>query len=362
MINKIKFKIIEILNEEYYNKLLDEVARNIYFGTSDLKISGDFGERVESQLVERLFNLSLKDAQSGIFYKIENSIPEKDYKSFLLRLLLSKDTTLNVIEKIMSDDTIILHKTFNDFIYPTYASNETHEITNIYPNNELRDNTIKLLLTNPSNKFNDNYIKHTLSSIELFVQSEIRHYSNNQGILFMDKTEELKQAKVDLYEEIFSKLDRNPYVSKDSLLSYLKENKTNLYSSTIFALFDYCELNKAEQKEFIENHLSKGTLESFLMYNKLNVMDSSDKIILVNSDNKKTILNLNGYTMSKVEILIDSIRDINSNSNEDVKREMLLSLNETLGSNIELESISNVIEFKLERENFEQTLDIKDFK
>lgn len=155
----------------------------------------------------------------------------------------------------------------------------------------------------------------------------------------------------------FSIIKQSEILTKESLLNCLRDevfhntvieedvgnNDYSVKSSFVFELLLYLKLSKFEKYEYIRSCKNMNFYTAIDEFTKEIVYDCKIKIpyICVVNGLVKTLINVEGFSKDRVEIIILSLKLIISEQDDNKKNEMLTELNHSVNSNIALDSFSN---------------------
>ena len=335
MLEELKFKFIKFANKEYYDKLISNVALEVYTKNLDKlqffkKYSEDFAKD---------FIIDIDNKIKEFFY---NDLKNVNYDNLKKRIhIINKESQESVIKKLIDDNefetlkNIIVNKDKISRVYeiskeiflPKF-SKEQEEIVNLKSKELLLSKIISL--DNTGIVLNE-YLKQILGAIDEKVKYKEDYFqkvlNNAENPLFFNKKE---------LENIF-----NINVSKETILDFINKEENKLYLSKsnhpkmLLVILDYLEIDKFEQYELIKNKIdNEYIIKIFCLNNNLEELLIKEKSLLIN-DNKS--INISDYSNEKTNILIESLIDINNVSNYKTKGALIEKLNEHIPIKLTLE-------------------------
>ena len=335
MLEELKFKFIKFANKEYYDKLISNVALEVYTKNLDKlqffkKYSEDFAKDFIIDIDNKIKEFIYNDLKNGIYDNLKKRI-----------YIINKESQESVIKKLIDDNefetlkNIIVNKDKISRVYeiskeiflPKF-SEEQEEIVNLKSKELLLSKIISL--DNTGIVLNE-YLKQILGAIDEKVKYKEDYFqkvlNNAENPLFFNKKE---------LENIF-----NINVSKETILDFINKEENKLYLSKsnhpkmLLVILDYLEIDKFEQYELIKNKIdNEYIIKIFCLNNNLEELLIKEKSLLIN-DNKS--INISDYSNEKTNILIESLIDINNVSNYKTKGALIEKLNEHIPIKLTLE-------------------------
>jgi len=335
MLEELKFKFIKFANKEYYDKLISNVALEVYTKNLDKlqffkKYSEDFAKDfiidIDNKIKEFFYN-DLKNVNYDNLKKRIYTINKKSQESVIKKLIDDNEfeTLKNII--VNKDKISRVYELSKEIFLPRF-SEEQEEIVNLKSKELLLSKIISL--DNTGIVLNE-YLKQILGAIDEKVKYKEDYFqkvlNNAENPLFFNKKE---------LENIF-----NINVSKETILDFINKEENKLYLSKsnhpkmLLVILDYLEIDKFEQYELIKNKIdNEYIIKIFCLNNNLEELLIKEKSLLIN-DNKS--INISDYSNEKTNILIESLIDINNVSNYKTKGALIEKLNEHIPIKLTLE-------------------------
>ena len=340
MLEELKFKFIKFANKEYYDKLISNVALEVYTKNLDKyqffkKYSEDFAEDFIINIDDKIKGFIYNDLKNGIYDNLKKgiyTINKESQESVIKRLI--DDNEFEALKNIIVDkDKISISRVYEvskEIFLPRF-SEEQEEIVNLKSKELLLSKIISL--DNTGIVLNE-YLKQILGAIDEKVKYKEDYWqkvlNNAENPLFFNKKE---------LENIF-----NINVSKETILDFINKEENKLYLSKsnhpkmLLVILDYLEIDKFEQYELIKNKIdNEYIIKNFCLNNNLEELLIKEKSLLIN-DNKS--INISDYSNEKTNILIESLIDINNVSNYKTKGALIEKLNEHIPIKLTLEDFN----------------------
>lgn len=340
MLEELKFKFIKFANKEYYDKLISNVALEVYTKNLDKyqffkKYSEDFAEDFIINIDDKIKGFIYNDLKNGIYDNLKKgiyTINKESQESVIKRLI--DDNEFEALKNIIVDkDKISISRVYEvskEIFLPRF-SEEQEEIVNLKSKELLLSKIISL--DNTGIVLNE-YLKQILGAIDEKVKYKEDYFqkvlNNAENPLFFNKKE---------LENIF-----NINVSKETILDFINKEENKLYLSKsnhpkmLLVILDYLEIDKFEQYELIKNKIdNEYIIKNFCLNNNLEELLIKEKSLLIN-DNKS--INISDYSNEKTNILIESLIDINNVSNYKTKGALIEKLNEHIPIKLTLEDFN----------------------
>ncbi len=337
MLEELKFKFIKFANKEYYDKLISNVALEVYTKNLDKyqffkKYSEDFAKDFIINIDDKIKGFIYNDLKNGIYDNLKKgiyTINKESQESVIKRLI--DDNEFEALKNIIVDkDKISISRVYEvskEIFLPRF-SEEQEEIVNLKSKELLLSKIISL--DNTGIVLNE-YLKQILGAIDEKVKYKEDYWqkvlNNAENPLFFNKKE---------LENIF-----NINVSKETILDFINKEENKLYLSKsnhpkmLLVILDYLEIDKFEQYELIKNKIdNEYIIKNFCLNNNLEELLIKEKSLLIN-DNKS--INISDYSNEKTNILIESLIDINNVSNYKTKGALIEKLNEHIPIKLTLE-------------------------
>lgn len=337
MLEELKFKFIKFANKEYYDKLISNVALEVYTKNLDKhqffkKYSEDFAKDFIINIDDKIKGFIYNDLKNGIYDNLKKgiyTINKESQESVIKRLI--DDNEFEALKNIIVDkDKISISRVYEvskEIFLPRF-SEEQEEIVNLKSKELLLSKIISL--DNTGIVLNE-YLKQILGAIDEKVKYKENYFqkvlNNAENPLFFNKKE---------LENIF-----NINVSKETILDFINKEENKLYLSKsnhpkmLLVILDYLEIDKFEQYELIKNKIdNEYIIKNFCLNNNLEELLIKEKSLLIN-DNKS--INISDYSNEKTNILIESLIDINNVSNYKTKGALIEKLNEHIPIKLTLE-------------------------
>ena len=337
MLEELKFKFIKFANKEYYDKLISNVALEVYTKKLDKhqffkKYSEDFAKDFIINIDDKIKGFIYNDLKNGIYDNLKKGIYiiNKESQESVIKKLID-DNEFEALKNIIVDkDKISISRVYEvskEIFLPRF-SEEQEEIVNLKSKELLLSKIISL--DNTGIVLNE-YLKQILGAIDEKVKYKEDYFqkvlNNAENPLFFNKKE---------LENIF-----NINVSKETILDFINKEENKLYLSKsnhpkmLLVILDYLEIDKFEQYELIKNKIdNEYIIKNFCLNNNLEELLIKEKSLLIN-DNKS--INISDYSNEKTNILIESLIDINNVSNYKTKGALIEKLNEHIPIKLTLE-------------------------
>lgn len=340
MLEELKFKFIKFANKEYYDKLISNVALEVYTKNLDKhqffkKYSEDFAKDFIINIDDKIKGFIYNDLKNGIYDNLKKGIYtiNKESQESVIKKLID-DNEFEALKNIIVDKDKIsisrLYEVSKEIFLPRF-SEEQEEIVNLKSKELLLSKIISL--DNTGIVLNE-YLKQILGAIDEKVKYKENYFqkvlNNAENPLFFNKKE---------LENIF-----NINVSKETILDFINKEENKLYLSKsnhpkmLLVILDYLEIDKFEQYELIKNKIdNEYIIKNFCLNNNLEELLIKEKSLLIN-DNKS--INISDYSNEKINILIESLIDINNVSNYKTKGALIEKLNEHIPIKLTLEDFN----------------------
>lgn len=340
MLEELKFKFIKFANKEYYDKLISNVALEVYTKNLDKhqffkKYSEDFAKDFIINIDDKIKGFIYNDLKNGIYDNLKKGIYtiNKESQESVIKKLID-DNEFEALKNIIVDkDKISISRVYEvskEIFLPRF-SEEQEEIVNLKSKELLLSKIISL--DNTGIVLNE-YLKQILGAIDEKVKYKEDYFqkvlNNAENPLFFNKKE---------LENIF-----NINVSKETILDFINKEENKLYLSKsnhpkmLLVILDYLEIDKFEQYELIKNKIdNEYIIKNFCLNNNLEELLIKEKSLLIN-DNKS--INISDYSNEKTNILIESLIDINNVSNYKTKGALIEKLNEHIPIKLTLEDFN----------------------
>ena len=337
MLEELKFKFIKFANKEYYDKLISNVALEVYTKNLDKlqffkKYSEDFAKDFIIDIDNKIKEFIYNDLKNGIYDNLKKGIHtiSKGFQESVIKKLID-DNEFEALKNIIVDkDKISISRVYEvskEIFLPRFSEKQ-EEIVNLKSKELLLSKIISL--DNTGIVLNE-YLKQILGAIDEKVKYKEDYFqkvlNNAENPLFFNKKE---------LENIF-----NINVSKETILDFINKEENKLYLSKsnhpkmLLVILDYLEIDKFEQYELIKNKIdNEYIIKIFCLNNNLEELLIKEKILLIN-DNKS--INISDYSNEKTNILIESLIDINNVSNYKTKGALIEKLNEHIPIKLTLE-------------------------
>lgn len=338
MLEELKFKFIKFANKEYYDKLISNVALEVYTKNLDKhqffkKYSEDFAKDFIINIDDKIKGFIYNDLKNGIYDNLKKGIHtiSKGFQESVIKKLIDDNEFEALKNIIVNKDKISrVYEVSKEIFLPRF-SEEQEEIVNLKSKELLLSKIISL--DNTGIVLNE-YLKQILGAIDEKVKYKEDYFqkvlNNAENPLFFNKKE---------LENIF-----NINVSKETILDFINKEENKLYLSKsnhpkmLLVILDYLEIDKFEQYELIKNKIdNEYIIKNFCLNNNLEELLIKEKSLLIN-DNKS--INISDYSNEKTNILIESLIDINNVSNYKTKGALIEKLNEHIPIKLTLEDFN----------------------
>ena len=335
MLEELKFKFIKFANKEYYDKLISNVALEVYTKNLDKyqffkKYSEDFAKDFIVNIDNKIKGFIYNDLKNGNYDNLKKGIHtiSKGFQESVIKKLVDDNEFEALKNIIVNKDKISrVYEVSKEIFLPRF-SEEQEEIVNLKSKELLLSKIISL--DNTGIVLNE-YLKQILGAIDEKVKYKEDYWqkvlNNAENPLFFNKKE---------LENIF-----NINVSKETILDFINKEENKLYLSKsnhpkmLLVILDYLEIDKFEQYELIKNKIdNEYIIKNFCLNNNLEELLIKEKSLLIN-DNKS--INISDYSNEKTNILIESLIDINNVSNYKTKGALIEKLNEHIPIKLTLE-------------------------
>ncbi len=335
MLEELKFKFIKFANKEYYDKLISNVALEVYTKNLDKhqffkKYSEDFAKDFIVNIDNKIKGFIYNDLKNGNYDNLKKGIHtiSKGFQESVIKKLIDDNEFEALKNIIVNKDKISrVYEVSKEIFLPRF-SEEQEEIVNLKSKELLLSKIISL--DNTGIVLNE-YLKQILGAIDEKVKYKEDYFqkvlNNAENPLFFNKKE---------LENIF-----NINVSKETILDFINKEENKLYLSKsnhpkmLLVILDYLEIDKFEQYELIKNKIdNEYIIKNFCLNNNLEELLIKEKSLLIN-DNKS--INISDYSNEKTNILIESLIDINNVSNYKTKGALIEKLNEHIPIKLTLE-------------------------
>lgn len=335
MLEELKFKFIKFANKEYYDKLISNVALEVYTKNLDKyqffkKYSEDFAKDFIVNIDNKIKGFIYNDLKNGIYDNLKKGIHtiSKGFQESVIKKLVDDNEFEALKNIIVNKDKISrVYEVSKEIFLPRF-SEEQEEIVNLKSKELLLSKIISL--DNTGIVLNE-YLKQILGAIDEKVKYKEDYFqkvlNNVENPLFFNKKE---------LENIF-----NINVSKETILDFINKEENKLYLSKsnhpkmLLVILDYLEIDKFKQYELIKNKIdNEYIIKNFCLNNNLEELLIKEKSLLIN-DNKS--INISDYSNEKTNILIESLIDINNVSNYKTKGTLIEKLNEHIPIKLTLE-------------------------
>lgn len=335
MLEELKFKFIKFANKEYYDKLISNVALEVYTKNLDKhqffkKYSEDFAKDFIINIDDKIKGFIYNDLKNGIYDNLKKGIHtiSKGFQESVIKKLIDDNEFEALKNIIVNKDKISrVYEVSKEIFLPRF-SEEQEEIVNLKSKELLLSKIISL--DNTGIVLNE-YLKQILGAIDEKVKYKEDYFqkvlNNAENPLFFNKKE---------LENIF-----NINVSKETILDFINKEENKLYLSKsnhpkmLLVILDYLEIDKFKQYELIKNKIdNEYIIKNFCLNNNLEELLIKEKSLLIN-DNKS--INISDYSNEKTNILIESLIDINNVSNYKTKGALIEKLNEHIPIKLTLE-------------------------
>lgn len=335
MLEELKFKFIKFANKEYYDKLISNVALEVYTKNLDKyqffkKYSEDFAKDFIVNIDNKIKGFIYNDLKNGNYDNLKKGIHtiSKGFQESVIKKLVDDNEFEALKNIIVNKDKISrVYEVSKEIFLPRF-SEEQEEIVNLKSKELLLSKIISL--DNTGIVLNE-YLKQILGAIDEKVKYKEDYFqkvlNNAENPLFFNKKE---------LENIF-----NINVSKETILDFINKEENKLYLSKsnhpkmLLVILDYLEIDKFKQYELIKNKIdNEYIIKNFCLNNNLEELLIKEKSLLIN-DNKS--INISDYSNEKTNILIESLIDINNVSNYKTKGTLIEKLNEHIPIKLTLE-------------------------
>lgn len=335
MLEELKFKFIKFANKEYYDKLISNVALEVYTKNLDKyqffkKYSEDFAKDFIVNIDNKIKGFIYNDLKNGNYDNLKKGIHtiSKGFQESVIKKLVDDNEFEALKNIIVNKDKISrVYEVSKEIFLPRF-SEEQEEIVNLKSKELLLSKIISL--DNTGIVLNE-YLKQILGAIDEKVKYKEDYFqkvlNNAENPLFFNKKE---------LENIF-----NINVSKETILDFINKEENKLYLSKsnhpkmLLVILDYLEIDKFKQYELIKNKIdNEYIIKNFCLNNNLEELLIKEKSLLIN-DNKS--INISDYSNEKTNILIESLIDINNVSNYKTKGALIEKLNEHIPIKLTLE-------------------------
>lgn len=335
MLEELKFKFIKFANKEYYDKLISNVALEVYTKNLDKyqffkKYSEDFAKDFIVNIDNKIKGFIYNDLKNGNYDNLKKGIHtiSKGFQESVIKKLIDDNEFEALKNIIVNKDKISrVYEVSKEIFLPRF-SEEQEEIVNLKSKELLLSKIISL--DNTGIVLNE-YLKQILGAIDEKVKYKEDYFqkvlNNAENPLFFNKKE---------LENIF-----NINVSKETILDFINKEENKLYLSKsnhpkmLLVILDYLEIDKFKQYELIKNKIdNEYIIKNFCLNNNLEELLIKEKSLLIN-DNKS--INISDYSNEKTNILIESLIDINNVSNYKTKDTLIEKLNEHIPIKLTLE-------------------------
>lgn len=335
MLEELKFKFIKFANKEYYDKLISNVALEVYTKNLDKhqffkKYSEDFAKDFIINIDDKIKGFIYNDLKNGNYDNLKKGIHtiSKGFQESVIKKLVDDNEFEALKNIIVNKDKISrVYEVSKEIFLPRF-SEEQEEIVNLKSKELLLSKIISL--DNTGIVLNE-YLKQILGAIDEKVKYKEDYFqkvlNNAENPLFFNKKE---------LENIF-----NINVSKETILDFINKEENKLYLSKsnhpkmLLVILDYLEIDKFKQYELIKNKIdNEYIIKNFCLNNNLEELLIKEKSLLIN-DNKS--INISDYSNEKTNILIESLIDINNVSNYKTKGALIEKLNEHIPIKLTLE-------------------------
>lgn len=335
MLEELKFKFIKFANKEYYDKLISNVALEVYTKNLDKyqffkKYSEDFAKDFIVNIDNKIKGFIYNDLKNGNYDNLKKGIHtiSKGFQESVIKKLVDDNEFEALKNIIVNKDKISrVYEVSKEIFLPRF-SEEQEEIVNLKSKELLLSKIISL--DNTGIVLNE-YLKQILGAIDEKVKYKEDYFqkvlNNVENPLFFNKKE---------LENIF-----NINVSKETILDFINKEENKLYLSKsnhpkmLLVILDYLEIDKFKQYELIKNKIdNEYIIKNFCLNNNLEELLIKEKSLLIN-DNKS--INISDYSNEKTNILIESLIDINNVSNYKTKGALIEKLNEHIPIKLTLE-------------------------
>lgn len=346
MKNKTIFSFIKNINENFYDKLITNLSRDIYLKEKELKdVVGTtpFAQNTLYQdVLNKLYLFVYEDLKNENYDNLKKFNHDNNIVwSEIYKIALNK-LDFKLIHDIVTNKNNIsngyLINGFNASLYPTinFSKDITKKYTRTITNNSTADqmlftNVMEIAKTEEEREnFKKNYIKEIFYSLDTILEYE-------------------KYYQLEILEMLTSNLNKNLIVKKEDINKYLLTNNFDknpiFHNNLLIDILNYSTLNSYERYSVIkecskniktQDYTNNNLIEEIKKYEEYGLKIDNKYLSLKNYN-----LNINNMSDKKIEILKDLIITISITKDIDIKEDMLNKLNDKLETNLRLDHITS---------------------
>lgn len=342
MMQEIKFRLLKAVSDKYYKESIGKMAESIYQGNTVMNMDNysiEFRKVFEEDLNTEMSNLVIEEIKNNNYKALKerpNILKSVDDK--VINALISNEDKDSIL-KIVLGQIDVLNATLKEKLLP-YFDKEERIIKNLELDGSKEQKILNFLLINDNTK--EEMINSLLRKSLLSIEGDF-----SQGIVLKNKRD-------------YSIIDNNPFLSKELVLEHLKDNENHkinynyihlifasiLPSKSILSLLEHYGLNELERYNFVKDNLS-GRLDISADLSKslgLEVLNIDNFVVLEGKD--YYLIDVNGFSDRKIELLISSLKDINNTTKTTTREIMVEELNKHIDTPLTLEIISEALDFR----------------
>lgn len=345
------FVLLKAISQDYYNLLLNNVAKKIYNNKATITDFMDIvnkENKIYRDLVFNIVDLGYNDLVEGNYEKVEYARKHLKMFNYSFDDLLYEKLKENGNYKIISDvlvDKVKLEHLKNSIIY------------NLFP----RENNDKMMNNTPIeqeivNKIIDSNKEESIRKMYLdkFVRVSDEVIRNINEI----NSEERNAPISNCIKEIFHyQLIDNKVISKDTFIDYIKNNSLDnflfLSGNNNLNLLKYLDFSDYEIYKLVKDNIKHEhnlfpkpffkdaySLENlyFRNFKDCEVLKEEKEYLTLNDYN----LDITGFSKEKIEILKETISFILNNKTNKISEDMLNKLNTQLNTEMKIENLTKV--------------------
>lgn len=347
MIKDTAFKFLKVINKNYYEKLQDNLAEEIYKKEQD-PFSSEYKEiNFFKEINQKVLDLGYNDLINKNYdnFNLINNINNINVGEYYL-LLLQKNNKYDIISDVLlnkDDNLSSLKKEFNDLLFPKFVDIDRYDVeryvyNKIIRNSEYQQKELKNIIDIDNKEIKNMYIKELLRAI--------KDCFNN---LYF---ETIHQKKIEAKDLLDLHLKDNLIVSKDDIKSFLikfYQNNYNVIKDNVLLLeiLEYTEFSNYEKYKFIKNNNFKDEyLIKYFLEENLEELSNELKVEKKYLELNNKEIDVSTFSTEKIQNLIDTISFINDTKDNSSKTIMLEKLNNQLNQNITIENLTSNIYIK----------------
>lgn len=340
MYSQLHLKIANIINDNYYDKLVTNLANEKYnnrnFIISPYDIDKKYLIDIDNKMIDLMYNDLINTNNILDINERINYIYNKSYKEFDIY------TNYNLVKKLIENENyIVLHdilinsekNTIKSFLEDELYTRIGYKDSELYSNkkyitlkfNEENKNILELL--GQDDRIKQQYLINFMNNLNKYLNDEVNNYIENK-YEYIDVYKKRKELYIEIIDKYLIELNEKSYFNfndieiKDKLENIIKNiDQNNNYPIFINHLMDYLKIDEYDKYLIFKNHFdSSHSIFKYLTMNE-NLFENKNYL---KKDNEN-ILEIKNENVSLIKQLLTTIKDEPDLNNKKIMFDKLMT-------------------------------------